>query len=138
MNHLTIDAGPFIGLFYAKDTYHQQCVEGFAQLAKNKTILLAPIPIVFEVYKWLLMRTTPATAQRALQVMEDSLHLIEINKADLTNLKALLLQLSQWQGSLEDATVVLVALRYRCPVWTYNFRDFAAFKSLNFWTPECA
>jgi predicted nucleic acid-binding protein len=138
VNYLTIDAGPFIGLFYAKDTYHQQCVEGFAQLAKNKTILLAPIPIVFEVYKWLLQRTTPDTAQRALQIMEDSLHLIEINKADLTNLKAMLLQLPQWQGSLEDATVVLVALRYRCPVWTYNFRDFAAFKSLNFWTPECA
>lgn len=138
MNHLTIDAGPFIGLFYRKDTYHQQCVEGFAQLAKNKTILLAPIPIVFEVYKWLLMRTTPATAQHALQVMGDSLHLIDINKAELNELKAMLLQLPQWQGSLEDATVILVALRYRCPVWTYNFRDFAAFKSLNFWTPECA
>jgi len=137
MNYLTIDAGPFIGLFYRKDTYHQQCVEGFSQLTQNKTILLAPIPIVFEVYKWLIQRTTTDAARRALQIMEDSLHLIEINKADLTNLKAMLLQLPKWQGSLEDATVVLVALRYRCPVWTYNFRDFAAFKSLNFWTPEC-
>jgi predicted nucleic acid-binding protein len=137
MNYLTIDAGPFIGLFYGKDTYHQQCVEGFSQLTQNKTILLAPIPIVFEVYKWLIQRTTTDAARRALQIMEDSLHLIEINKADLTNLKAMLLQLPKWQGSLEDATVVLVALRYRCPVWTYNFRDFAAFKSLNFWAPEC-
>jgi hypothetical protein len=106
VNYLTIDAGPFIGLFYAKDTYHQQCVEGFAQLAKNKTILLAPIPIVFEVYKWLLQRTTTDTAQRALEIMEDSLHLIEINKTDLTNLKAMLLQLPQWQGSLERYLVL--------------------------------
>ena len=59
MKYLTIDAGPFIGLFYAKDNYHQQCVNGFAQLAKDKTVLLTPIPIIFEVYKWLLQRTTP-------------------------------------------------------------------------------
>lgn len=136
MNYLSVDAGPFIGLFYEKDTYHQQCVQGFTQLAKNKTILITPIPIVFEVYKWLLQRTTPAIAQQALQVMEDTLHLVEINKDDLADLKAILLQLPHWQGSLEDAAVIFIALRYRCPVWTYNFRDFAAFKALDFWTPE--
>jgi hypothetical protein len=45
-------------------------------------------------------------------------------------------QLPQWQGSLEDATVVFMALRYHSPVWTYNFRDFGTFKNLDFWTPD--
>ena len=135
MKYLTIDAGPFIGLFYAKDNYHQQCVNGFAQLAKDKTVLLTPIPIIFEVYKWLLQRTTPVIAQRALQTMEDSLYLIEFTKVDLIDIKSFLLQIPQWEGSLEDATVILVALRYQGLVWTYNFRDFSAFKTLNFWTP---
>jgi len=135
MKYLTIDAGPFIGLFYAKDNYHQQCVNGFAQLAKDKTVILTPIPIIFEVYKWLLQRTTPVIAQRALQTMEDSLYLIEFTKVDLIDIKSFLLQIPQSKGSLEDATVILVALRYQGFVWTYNFRDFSAFKTLNFWTP---
>lgn len=62
MKQLVIDAGPLIGLFYAKDTHHAQCVTGFTQLTQAKTALLTPIPIVFEVYKWLLQRTTPQVA----------------------------------------------------------------------------
>ena len=48
MKQVVLDAGPLIGLFYAKDTYHEQCVKGFQQLAKQKTILLTPIPIIFD------------------------------------------------------------------------------------------
>jgi predicted nucleic acid-binding protein len=117
MNYLSVDAGPFIGLFYEKDTYHQQCVHGFTQLAKNKTILITPIPIVFEVYKWLLQRTTPAFAQQALQVMENTLHLVEINKDDLADLKSLLVQLPRWQGSLSDTMRVTHA---SCPILANN------------------
>jgi hypothetical protein len=67
--------------------------------------------------------------------MEDSLYLIEFTKVDLIDIKSFLLQIPQWKGSLEDATVILVALRYQGLVWTYNFRDFSAFRTLNFWTP---
>ena len=67
--------------------------------------------------------------------MEDSLYLIEFTKVDLIDIKSFLLQIPQWKGGLEDATVILVALRYQGLVWTYNFRDFSAFKKLNFWTP---
>lgn len=59
MKQLVVDAGPIIALFYAKDTYHSQGVAGFTQLSKAKTVLLTPMPIVFEVYKWLLQRTSP-------------------------------------------------------------------------------
>jgi hypothetical protein len=39
-----------MGLFYAKDTHHADGVKGFQQLTQQQTILLTPIPIVFEVY----------------------------------------------------------------------------------------
>lgn len=54
--------------------------------------------------------------------MKDSLYLIEFTKADLRNIKSFLLQIPQWQGSLEDATVILVALRYQNLV-EINFKN---------------
>ncbi len=135
MKQLVIDAGPLIGLFYAKDTYHAQCVTGFQELIESEVMLLAPIPIVFEVYKWLLQRTRPTAAQQALQVMDESLHTLILERNDFQSIQEMMLKLPSWHGSLEDATVVFTALRYRCPVWTYNFRDFSAFKALEFWMP---
>lgn len=38
-------------------------------------------------------------------------------------------------GTLEDASVALVALRLKAPVWTFNYRDLCAFSALEFWTP---
>ncbi len=131
-----LDAGPLIGLFYAKDTYHSQCVEGFRQLIQNNTLLLTPLPIVFEVYKWLLQRTQPETAQQTLLTMNDSLHLLTMDAEAFRELQTVVGQLPQWKGLLEDATVMLTALQYHCPVWTYNFRDFSIFSALEFWNPE--
>lgn len=136
MKKIVLDAGPLIGLFYAKDTYHNDCVRGFEQLAQQKTILLTPIPILFEVYKWLLQRTQPAIAHNTLKIMQESLYLLPLEKADFEEIQNMVTKLPQWQGSLEDATVVFTALRYHSPVWTYNFRDFSIFKALEFWTPE--
>lgn len=136
MKQIVLDAGPLIALFYAQDTYHQQCLAGFTQLHQSKTILLTPLPIVFEVYKWLLQRTNTQVAKHTLQVMEESLHFLLLDKARFMEVKILISQLSRWQGSLEDATVAIFALRYHCPVWTLNFRDFSIFSSLEFWNPE--
>ena len=136
MKQLVLDAGPLIGLFYSKDAYHAEYVEGFKQLARQKIVLLAPIPIIFEVYKWLLHRTRPEIAQNTLKVMQDSLHPLPLNKPDFDELQDLILQLPQWEGSLEDCTVLLIALKYRSPVWTYNYRDFTIFQSLEFWNPD--
>ncbi len=136
MKQIVLDAGPLIGLFYAKDTYHTDCVRGFQQLAQQKTILLTPIPIIFEVYKWLLQRTRPEIAQNTLKVIQDSLYSLPLEQTDFDELQGMVVQLPQWQGSLEDATVVLTALRYRCPIWTYNFRDFGIFQALDFWNPQ--
>lgn len=136
MKQLVLDAGPLIALFYAKDTYHSQCVAGFTQLNQAKTVLLTPIPIVFEVYKWLLQRTSPTVAQQTLKTMEESLHFIAMDRTEFDELTVMMYNLPKWQGSLEDASVAAMALRYRCPVWTLNFRDFGLFKTLEFWNPD--
>jgi len=44
-----------------------------------------------------------------------------------------------YQSGKSDIPVSIVietALRYGCPVWTLNYRDFAAFRGLAFWNPE--
>jgi len=68
LKQVIVDAGPLIGLFYAKDTHHAECVPGFRQLAEENIKAIAPVPIVFEVYKWLLQRTRPEVARRAIAV----------------------------------------------------------------------
>jgi predicted nucleic acid-binding protein len=136
LKQIVIDAGPLIALFYAKDTYHTQCVKGFVQLHQSRTILLTPLPIVFEVYKWLLQRTTPQVAQNTLKTMEESLHFLNMDDAMYNEVQAMIFCLPQWRGSLEDATVAITALRYYCPIWTLNFRDFNIFKNIEFWTPD--
>ena len=52
------------------------------------------------------------------------------SESDFEEIQAIAVDFSDWKGSLEDATVVFVAARYSCPVWTYNFRDFSAFPAL--------
>jgi len=51
LKQIVLDAGPLIALFYVKDTYHNQCVSGFRHLIESNTLLLTPLPVVFEVYK---------------------------------------------------------------------------------------
>ncbi|MEB3230130.1 MAG: type II toxin-antitoxin system VapC family toxin [Leptolyngbyaceae bacterium] len=135
MRKLVLDAGPLIGLFYAKDTYHHDCIRGFEELTQAQPILLIPLPIVFEVYKWLLQRTSPTVAQNALATMINSLHVLPLTTEQFDTLQEMIFQLPQWRGSLEDATVTLIALQYKCPIWTYNFRDFSLFSAIEFWNP---
>lgn len=135
LKQLVLDAGPLIGLFAANDKDHHVCKAGFEQLSQSRTILLTPLPVIFEVYKWLLYRATPVVAQSTLAVMHESLHIIPLNQIDFHEIYAMVQKLPQWQGSLEDASVVLLAQRYQCPVWTLNYRDFGIFKSLTFWNP---
>jgi len=58
-----------------------------------------------------------------------------LNQLDFHELYTMVRALPNWQGTLEDATVILLAQRYHCPVWTLNYRDFGIFKSLEFWNP---
>ena len=136
MRQIILDAGPLIGAFYSKDTYHQQCIMGFTELKQHDVKVRVPLPIVFEVYKWLLHHTYPSVAQRALREINRDFYIIPIEEDLFIRLQDAVYLLPNWAGSLEDAAVMLVALQYRCPVWTYNFRDFSIFESLEFWNPS--
>jgi len=135
LRQIVVDAGPLIRLFYARDPQHVECVAGFEQLNANKTLILTPIPVVFEVYKWLLQRVSLNLAQQTLEVMIRQFYTIPIERDDLFDLQTLSRSLLGWRGSLEDAAVIAVAFRHRCPVWTINYRDFSPFRALQFWVP---
>lgn len=98
LKQLVLDAGPLIALFSAKDADHRICKAGFEQLSESRTILLTPIPIIFEVYKWILYRTTPAMAQNTLDVMQESLHTVPLNQLDFHELYIMVRTLPHWQG----------------------------------------
>jgi len=48
----------------------------------------------------------------------------------------MILNLQQWLGTLADASVVYVAMKLECPVWTLDYRDLSRFSQLTFWTPQ--
>lgn len=135
MRQLVLDAGLLISLFYAKRTYQFARTVGFEQLHQSKAVLLTRIPIIFEIYKWLLQRIGAEIVQNTLDVMPASLHPVSLNQLDFHELQGMVQGLPDWGGSLEDATVILMAQHYCCPIWTLNYRDFGSFKAIKFWNP---
>ncbi|MEG3437720.1 PIN domain-containing protein [Pannus brasiliensis CCIBt3594] len=136
LKEIVVDAGPIIAFFAAKDPDHAQVVKGFQQLQQAKTKIITPTPIIFEVYKWLLQKTTVGVARDALDILLEEFVAIAISRQELLELQEFIRKLPRWQGSLEDATVIATAFRFRCPVWTINYRDFSSFKALEFWIPD--
>lgn len=131
---LVLDAGPLIALFHAQDAEHSTAVQGFNQLEEARARLIAPLPVVFEVYKWLTYRVGTAQARRGLAAMR-RLEITYPGEQDLDDLSVLLSARPTWAGSLEDVLVALAGLKLDVPVWTLNYRDLAAFRNLRFWTP---
>jgi len=132
---IVLDAGPLIALLHERDAEHSIAVDGFRQLLEARRRLIAPLPIVFEVYKWLLYNAHPALAHLGLQQMRESLDVFYPGETDLDEVTDVLAALPTWNGSLEDALVALLALRLDVPVWTMNYRDLSAFRNLRFWAP---
>lgn len=136
-NMLVVDTGPLIGLFYQADDYHAVSARGFQELLAQRTRVITLLPIVFEVYKWLLYNANGVQARTGLSRMQQSLEIIDASTiASLADLDSLVTRLSNWNGSLEDALVMLTASRFDCAVWTFNYRDFAAFKDISLWNPH--
>jgi hypothetical protein len=131
-----LDAGPLIALLHGADPDHASAVAGFRQLTAFRARLLVPLPIVFEVYKWLLFEGGVGPARVALQRMRQSLEVAYPAQAELDALTQLVSAMPNWAGTLEDALVALTALKLAAPVWTLNYRDLAAFQRLQFWTPR--
>jgi predicted nucleic acid-binding protein len=135
---LVLDAGPLIALLYQPDAQHADAEHGYRQLVQARTELIAPLPVVFEVYKRLAYDAHPGIARLALEQMRDSLDIRYSRPDHLDEIVDVLDSMPAWPGSLEDALVAVVALQLDVPVWTFNYRDLAAFPNLRFWTPAPA
>lgn len=132
---LVLDAGPLIALFHGRDRDHATAVAGFRQLFNRRARLVVPLPIVFEVYKWLLREADPEAAQVGLQVMLQTLDVQYPVEGVLEELIGVIASMPTWRGSLEDALVAVTGLRLDVPVWALDYRDLSAFRNLHFWTP---
>ncbi len=132
---VVLDAGPLIALLHGGDRYHASAVAGFQQLADAGGELITPLPIVFEVYKWILHESGPRSAREGLRQMRGALAFAFPDPEAFDAAATLSDSTRDWAGTLEDALVAVTALRMRIPVWTLNFRDLGAFSNLRFWTP---
>lgn len=98
------------------ELHHGAAVRGFERLAAVRATLSTPVPVLFEVYTWLLHRAGSAAARTALTWMLDELHVVYLSATDLEELATLLQGRSAWTGSLEDAAVALTGIRLDVPV----------------------
>ncbi len=135
MRRLVLDAGPLIALFSAKDDYHEVCKAGFAQLPTVFGEVLTPLPILFEVYKFVAREQSSYVAQKALSVICDDTLVVPLELKAFQKIYSMVCQMPKWKGSLEDAAVVVTAQHYNTSVWTLDYRDLHWFKNLHLWTP---
>lgn len=56
MKKLVLDAGPLIALVSQQDNYHNEAIRGFTQIPRIFGEMLTPLPILFEVYKFVCRR----------------------------------------------------------------------------------
>jgi len=132
---IVVDAGPLIGLLNRRDPYHSDALRGFERLTSHDARIVVPLPIVLEVFKWLIHRTTLETARTALVWMSEDVEIVYSGSVELREMLALMAGRPNWRGTLEDASVVQAATRSAAPVWTIDYGDLSAFPNLQFWTP---
>jgi hypothetical protein len=129
------DAGPLIGAFNEEDRFHLESSRGLAQLVAAHVQILVPVPVVFEVYKWLAYHSRPAVARRALMSMRMSFDILEVAVTTIDELGDFVESMPWWGGSLEDALLAYLGMQLKASVWTFNYRDFVAFHDLHLWNP---
>jgi predicted nucleic acid-binding protein len=132
---IVVDAGPFIAHIREDDPDHSTAVRGFEALARMKSHLIVPAPIVLEVFKWTLHHGGPAAARSVLARMRGGCEVLPLDRRMFEAACALVDHLPGWEGTLEDATVAVSAMELGVPVWTLNYRDFAAFPRVGLWNP---
>lgn len=132
---VVLDAGPLIGTFNNRDAHHHECSRGIRRLVDGHSRILVPVPIVFEVFKWLAYHVGPGAARVALINMRLSFEVVDVTQDMLPDLTVMVDAMPRWSGSLEDAVVSYVGEMMNASVWTFNYRDLGAFPNLTFWTP---
>lgn len=58
--------GALIALLHRSDPDHEEALRGFRRLAEGGARLFLPMPVLFEVFKWLLFQAGPKAARKGL------------------------------------------------------------------------
>ncbi|MEM9275570.1 MAG: PIN domain-containing protein [Cyanobacteria bacterium P01_F01_bin.143] len=136
MKRLVLDSGPLIGLLSKKDQYHQEAKRGFREIPDTFGEVLTPLPILFEVYKFVSRYQSLNSARSLLSIIQTETITVSLSNSDFTTISDLVLTTPNWQGSLEDASVIFTAQQYQAQIWTVDYRDFGFFNNLEFWNPS--
>ena len=133
---IVLDAGVLITLFNRLDPDHETVKTGFIQLEQMNTQLIVPSCVVLETAKRLLFDVNTQAMQVATAAMLEDMDVLDTNQETILEALQLIQNLNHRTATLEDAIVMHTALNIGVPVWTINYRDFAAIKNLKFWNPE--
>ena len=135
MERLVLDSGPLIGLLSKKDQYHQEAKRGFSQIPDTFGEVLTPLPILFEVYKFVSRYQSVDAARTLLEIIKAETVVVPLSHADFIAISDLVLTTLNWRGSLEDASVIFTAQDYQAKIWTIDYQDFGFFSNLELWNP---
>lgn len=135
MKRLVLDAGPLIALVSEKDNYHSQAKLGFSHISLVFGEVLTPLPILFEVYKFVSRNESPNMAQKLLEMIQEETLIVTISELDFVTISDLVLNFSHWRGTLEDASVIVIAKKYQGQIWTIDYKDLGFFGDIEFWNP---
>ena len=135
MERLVLDSGPLIGLLSKKDQYHQEAKRGFSQIPDTFGEVLTPLPILFEVYKFVSRYQSVDAARTLLEIIQAETVIVPLSHADFIAISDLVLTTLNWRGSLEDASVIFTAQDYQAKIWTIDYQDFGFFSNLELWNP---
>jgi predicted nucleic acid-binding protein len=133
---IVLDAGVLITLFNRLDPDHETVKTGFSQLEQMRTRLVVPSCVVLETAKRLLFDVNTQAMQLATTAMLEDMAVLDTTQTTIEQALHLIQSLNHLTTTLEDAIVINTALALSAPVWTINYRDFAAIKNLEFWNPE--
>jgi predicted nucleic acid-binding protein len=133
MSELLIDASPLIALFHRQDRAHPICLERFQFILDNQYHLFTSFPVLCEVHKLIQQYANPKTAQAALGTLWNALEILPLNESEIENAIALTAATDDWLGTLQDATIIILARQLNLPVWTLDYRDFSRFSDISLW-----
>ncbi|ELS01036.1 hypothetical protein Xen7305DRAFT_00007370 [Xenococcus sp. PCC 7305] len=89
MKRLVLDSGSLIGLISKKDHYHQEAKLGFSQIPSIFGEVLTPLPILFEVYKFVSRYQSVDAARTLLTIIQSETVIVTLSSSDFTTISDL-------------------------------------------------